>query len=285
MKQLSVGKILVLVDGVGYPGVGSCVGCSNAQVAERLGIPVVLVGRPGIGNAIDSTVMAIDYFAQHGVKILGALWNRVPRQVSYHTFDRCKAYVTKFFRQEMPNFGVYGHVPVLTDDAGNEQDGAGCKVSCALRKPSKQSLTMTPEDVDKCLRMCKLMLDNVDHVSLLRDVFRHYGLELPSECRDPRYPERLLGESSRDQDQDQGGIKRGSLLDFATPELLKRVKQQQQSKVVGGLIIIPPPQGPNRGETSPDYFTQSDKLTAEELEQLAKSGGMLVIPPGGNAML
>ena len=73
---------------MGYPGVGSCTGTSNGDVARRLGAPVVLVGRPGIGNAIDSTVMAVHYFAHHGVPVVGALWNKIPKKVSYHTFER-----------------------------------------------------------------------------------------------------------------------------------------------------------------------------------------------------
>ena len=38
----------VLIDGVGYPGVGSCIGCSNRDVALRLGCPVMMVSRPGM---------------------------------------------------------------------------------------------------------------------------------------------------------------------------------------------------------------------------------------------
>ncbi len=41
------GRRLVVVDGVGYPGVGSCTGTSNGSVARRIGARVVLVGRPG----------------------------------------------------------------------------------------------------------------------------------------------------------------------------------------------------------------------------------------------
>lgn len=38
----------VLVDGVGYPGVGSCVGCSNRDVAVKIGCPVLMISRPGM---------------------------------------------------------------------------------------------------------------------------------------------------------------------------------------------------------------------------------------------
>lgn len=53
IRSFCQGKRLVLVDGVGYPAVGSVAGCSNADVAATLHAPVMIVGRPGVGNAID----------------------------------------------------------------------------------------------------------------------------------------------------------------------------------------------------------------------------------------
>lgn len=54
-------KRLVIVDGVGYPSVGSICGLSNSDVChsvvtghQNLPLPVLLVGKPGIGDAIDS---------------------------------------------------------------------------------------------------------------------------------------------------------------------------------------------------------------------------------------
>ena len=165
MLALVQGRRLVVVDGVGYPGVGSCTGTSNGSVAQLLGAPVLLVSRPGVGNAIDSAVMAREYFARFGAPVLGAVFNKIPRKVSYHTYDKCKEYVTKFFTAEAAaantssgsrgdcnvtaskvNFTPYGFVPVITDKDGNEDDGGGaCAISCALRKPSKTSLVMTEE--------------------------------------------------------------------------------------------------------------------------------------------
>jgi BioD-like phosphotransacetylase family protein len=48
------GKKIVVVDGVGYPAVGSICGISNADVARALGAPVLLVGKSGVGDAVDS---------------------------------------------------------------------------------------------------------------------------------------------------------------------------------------------------------------------------------------
>ena len=68
---------LVIVDGVGYTSVGSCVGVSNADVAAYLGIPVLVVGRPGVGNAIDSCVLCVEFMAARGARVIGAVFNKV----------------------------------------------------------------------------------------------------------------------------------------------------------------------------------------------------------------
>jgi dethiobiotin synthetase len=54
VNEISVGKKVVIVDGVGYPSVGSICGLSNADVAKKLDAPVLLIGRSGVGDAIDS---------------------------------------------------------------------------------------------------------------------------------------------------------------------------------------------------------------------------------------
>jgi hypothetical protein len=45
VHALAVGKRFVLVDGVGYPAVGSICNVSNADIARALGAPVLLVGK------------------------------------------------------------------------------------------------------------------------------------------------------------------------------------------------------------------------------------------------
>jgi dethiobiotin synthetase len=54
VNALKMNKKLIIIDGVGYPSVGSICGISNADVAKRLLTPVLLIGKPGVGDAIDS---------------------------------------------------------------------------------------------------------------------------------------------------------------------------------------------------------------------------------------
>jgi len=54
VEEIERGKKLVLIDGVGYPAVGSICGISNADSAKVLNASVVLIGKSGVGDAVDS---------------------------------------------------------------------------------------------------------------------------------------------------------------------------------------------------------------------------------------
>lgn len=179
VKKIGEGKRLVLVDGVGYPAVGSVIGVSNAHVARHLRLPVLLVARPGLGNAIDSVNGNRAYFEQFGVTVLGAIWNKIPAKTTYHTYEDCKHYVTKYFKQELPSFGVYGHVPELPKEA---KEGGGCgsstgtgeAIACYLRPP-KKDLVMTEEEKAFTDRLVELMAENLNVRQLLDDVTRYWN--------------------------------------------------------------------------------------------------------------
>lgn len=119
VREVATGKKVVIVDGVGYPAVGSCTKTSNADVAALLGIPVIFVvrgtfvpsggldrdghtccqGPEGVGNAIDSTVMALSFFGERRVRVLGAIYNRISMEGgARHTLDNCKCYVIRRLR-------------------------------------------------------------------------------------------------------------------------------------------------------------------------------------------
>lgn len=74
VATISQGKRFVIVDGVGYPAVGSIAGISNADVAKLLGAPVLMIGRPGLGDAVDAMSLHSTYFTAHGATVLGAIW-------------------------------------------------------------------------------------------------------------------------------------------------------------------------------------------------------------------
>ena len=75
--RVAADKDLVLVEGTGHAGVGAVVGLSNAAAAALLDAPVVIVSEGGVGRPIDEIVLNAALFERHGVRVLGAIVNKV----------------------------------------------------------------------------------------------------------------------------------------------------------------------------------------------------------------
>lgn len=75
--RLGIGREMVVVEGTGHAGVGSVIGLSNADVAAILGTPAIIVSEAGVGRPIDEIVLNHALFARHGVRVLGAVVNKV----------------------------------------------------------------------------------------------------------------------------------------------------------------------------------------------------------------
>jgi hypothetical protein len=107
VETISVGKKLVLIDGVGYPSVGSICGVSNADTAAALNAPVLLVGKSGVGDAVDSFNLNAwsvplfpsssppftfftnsSFFESKGVTVLGSIFNKIPTE-GYYNVEVC----------------------------------------------------------------------------------------------------------------------------------------------------------------------------------------------------
>jgi BioD-like phosphotransacetylase family protein len=75
--RVAAGKNLLVIEGTGHAGVGAVVGLSNARVAALLEAPVVIVSEGGVGRPIDEIVLNHALFERHGVRVMGALVNKV----------------------------------------------------------------------------------------------------------------------------------------------------------------------------------------------------------------
>jgi BioD-like phosphotransacetylase family protein len=76
-ERVAAGKDVVVVEGTGHAGVGAVINLSNAAAAAMLEAPVIIVSEGGIGRPIDEIVLNAALFADHGVRILGAVVNKV----------------------------------------------------------------------------------------------------------------------------------------------------------------------------------------------------------------
>ena len=82
---------VLLIEGTGHAGVGAVIGLSNAVVARMLGAPAVIVSEGGVGRPIDEIVLNASLFAAHGVRVAGAIVNKVGSTNSRASRTRCGA--------------------------------------------------------------------------------------------------------------------------------------------------------------------------------------------------
>jgi dethiobiotin synthetase len=104
--SIGKGKEVVIIDGVGYPSVGSVVGVSNVDVALSLPCKVIFVGMPGIGAAIDNTVLCVAFMQYKGLTNIGIIYNKIPLSA----FAEIKKYVTKRLPELLPEITLLGFI-------------------------------------------------------------------------------------------------------------------------------------------------------------------------------
>jgi len=68
---------MMIVEGTGHAGVGSCFGLSNARVSELIGAKVVIVTGGGIGRPIDEVALSLALYQKHNVEVIGVVLNKV----------------------------------------------------------------------------------------------------------------------------------------------------------------------------------------------------------------
>jgi len=103
-------KDVVIIDGVGDPSVGSVVGVSNVDVALSLPCNVLFVGKPGIGAALDNTVLCVSFMQHRGLTNIGVIYNKIPLAA----IAEIKKYVSKRFPELLPEVTLLGFI-------GNDQ--------------------------------------------------------------------------------------------------------------------------------------------------------------------
>src|SRR6476619_2568498 len=75
--EFAAERDILLIEGTGHAGVGAVIGLSNAVVASMLGTPAVIVSEGGVGRPIDEIVLNASHFQAYGVRVAGAIVNKV----------------------------------------------------------------------------------------------------------------------------------------------------------------------------------------------------------------
>ena len=132
IKKLSKNKKLVIIDGVGYISVGSVCRIDNIDIAKMLNAYLMLIIRPGVGDSIDTTNLLLSYVDYKGYnmeRLLGVIYNFKSKDVTRHSIDSCKEYVTKYFSVFNQKLKLLGWIPNFNGYNGDVS-------SCAF-KPKK----------------------------------------------------------------------------------------------------------------------------------------------------
>lgn len=109
VDMVARGRDIVVLDGVGFPAVGSICGTSNVDVALACRAnAVLLVGGPGVGAAVDAYNLNASYFAK--LPVIGAIFNKLPL-TGYYRLEDCREQVTLYFEQYRPQQRAFGFVP------------------------------------------------------------------------------------------------------------------------------------------------------------------------------
>lgn len=173
LKEISRGTKIVIIDGVGYPAVGSICGVSNAHVAKKLKSPVVLVGTKGVGDAVDSFNLNATYFMSHNVKVLGSIFNRLPED-GFYSLEHCRENVLLYFKQFQVEKRVYGFLPELQDCDYNVPITA--IVHETTQKESVSGVLLTSFEEAFVKKVVEAFHRSIDVTTLLADVQANQGL-------------------------------------------------------------------------------------------------------------
>ncbi len=104
-EKISKNKKIMIIEGTGHAGVGAVFDHSNAEVAKILGAQVIIVSSGGVGKPIDEIFLNYNFFESLGVKVLGAIINKV----LFEKLEKVSYYVKKGL--ERKNIKVLGILP------------------------------------------------------------------------------------------------------------------------------------------------------------------------------
>ena len=103
---------ILLIEGTGHAGVGAVIDLSNAVVAAMLGAPAVIVSEGGVGRPIDEIVLNASLFERHGVRVAGAIVNKVDLDAKP---GLARTLETGLARHGIPLLGVLPYRPLLSN--------------------------------------------------------------------------------------------------------------------------------------------------------------------------
>lgn len=171
-NRLKTNYSMVIVEGTGHAGVGSCFGLSNARVAQMLGADVVIVSSGGIGRPIDEVTLSLALFKKYNVNVIGVILNKI----FANKFEKVKTIAHKGL--ELIGTNLVGSIPFDSElsyfSFGQVAEEFGYQVLCgsgSLSNKIEHTLVaaMEPQNVLKYIEKNTLIItpgDRIDNILL-----------------------------------------------------------------------------------------------------------------------
>ncbi|HBG28856.1 MAG: hypothetical protein A2Y10_00595 [Planctomycetes bacterium GWF2_41_51] len=171
-NKLKTEHSMMIVEGTGHAGVGSCFGLSNARVAQMLDANVVIVSSGGIGRPIDEINLSLALFNKYNVNVIGVILNKIFAQ----KFEKVKSIANKGL--ELIGTKLVGTIPYDSElsyfSIGQVAEEFGYQVLCGDKLLSNKIehtvvAAMEPQNVLKYIEKNTLIItpgDRIDNILL-----------------------------------------------------------------------------------------------------------------------
>lgn len=195
VDELSQGKRVIMIDGVGFPSVGSICGTDGASVAlacgyptngnggDRTPVPVLVVGGSGVGAAVDAFNLNASYFQARNIPVIGAVFNKLSLE-GFYSLENCRKQVTAYFDQNPTAGRPFGFIPLTPGIAGESPmdhvddyiqsfrehvDVKGIVEAAARHVPSKKKRSGQPSVETRQDKRFKLTVSGSNRQKLMRE--------------------------------------------------------------------------------------------------------------------
>jgi hypothetical protein len=75
-------------------------------------VPVLLIGKSGVGDAVDSFNINATYFSHRGVPVIGAIFNKLSLD-GFYSLQNCKEAIEMYFQKFQPDKIAFGFIPEI----------------------------------------------------------------------------------------------------------------------------------------------------------------------------
>ncbi len=112
IAELDAKNDFLIIEGAGHTGVGTLLGCNNAQIARETGATVLMVTGGGLGNVVDTAQVNLALFQKEKAKVEAILVNKIIPEKREQTLK----YLNMAFASEhIRVLGGFNYQPILAN--------------------------------------------------------------------------------------------------------------------------------------------------------------------------